>query len=72
MSADEQNHSLLLGTLTLTASGLAARFAGFFTGSICPESSPRRPWGFISLSILFTVSVFPCAALPFRLHSPGS
>ena len=30
MSADKQNHSLLLGTLTLTASGLAARFAGFF------------------------------------------
>ena len=30
MSADKQNHSLLLGTLTLTASGLAARFAGLF------------------------------------------
>ena len=74
MSADKQNHSLLLGTLTLTASGLAARFAGFFYRIYLSRKLTAEAMGLYQLvyplySICFSLC---CASFQTALSRFGS
>ena len=42
-----RKHTLIAGTLLLTATGFASRILGFFTESFYPAPSALKDWGFI-------------------------